>query len=64
MISDLRPGYRKFICPECSHEWQEATRDFRSMSGEACSKCGEWTTPSIRWVDLSLPVDEYGNLTS
>jgi Zn finger protein HypA/HybF involved in hydrogenase expression len=57
-----RQGWRWFVCPECSHEWKEETRDSYSPSGVDCPKCQEWCFPVKGEVDTSVLVDNLGNL--
>jgi len=57
-----RIGWRYFKCPECGNEWLLPTRDCFSPSGEDC-KCGEFASPYKSKQDLSLPHDDYCNLT-
>lgn len=58
----VRQGWRFFHCEDCEHRWKEATRDWRSPSGENCPRCGEWWFPYHGEADASLPVDDMGNL--
>lgn len=58
-----RRGWRYFECDECCTEWFEPSRDCYSHSGENCPNCSAWIHPYRCRQDLSLPVDEYCNLT-
>lgn len=55
-------GWRYFHCEDCEHRWKEATRDYKSPSGENCPRCGEWWFPYFSEADDSLKVDASGNL--
>lgn len=57
----IRRGWRKFVC-ECGHEFELATRDCFSPSGESCLKCCEWVHPSEHRIDAGLACDTMGNL--
>lgn len=58
-----RRGWRTFLCDECGHHWEEATRDCLSPSVDTCPICHEWVHPTASRVDESLPVDKSLNLT-
>lgn len=58
------PGYRMFQCEACANQWQEATRDCHSPSGEHCpdEDCMEFTSPSGHAEHPEWPTDASGNL--
>jgi len=56
-------GWRIFWCDECGEQWESASRDHASPSGEDCQRCGEWVFPYDSRPDGSLPVNQFGNLT-
>lgn len=60
----ITQGWRFFECEDCYHSWKSACRDHLSPSGENCSKCGTPTAPYTGQEDLTLPIDEFGNLRS
>ena len=55
-------GWRVFRCAECGAQWESASRDHASPSGEDCA-CGEWVSPHESRADDTVPCNEYGNLT-
>jgi hypothetical protein len=60
----MRPvaaGWRVFCCDECGAQWESASRDCASPSGEDCA-CGNWVSPHESRADEALLVNEYGNL--
>lgn len=58
------PGYRRFVCDECDHEWWEPTRDCRSPSGEFCpvEDCGAFAHPHGAEAHPEWSTDRSGNL--
>lgn len=62
MKRQLEAGWRAFQCDECGAQWQSASRDHASPSGEDCEKCGAWVFPHLHRPDPTLQCDEFGNL--
>lgn len=60
---EVRQGWRHFRCGGCGAQWESASRDHASPSGEEC-ECGEWVFPHGSRPDAALEVNEYGNLTA
>ena len=60
-MTDMQ-GWCAFQCDECGAQWQSASRDHASPSGEDCEKCGAWVFPHLHWPDPTLQCDEFGNL--
>lgn len=61
-MRSVAAGWRVFRCDECGAQWESASRDHVSPSGEDCA-CGEWVFPHESRPDPTLPVNEHGNLT-
>lgn len=57
----LMCGWRVFRCDACGAQWEAASRDYASPSGEDCA-CGEWVMPHAFRPDDTLPIDKFGNL--
>lgn len=57
----LAAGWRIFHCDGCGKQWESASRDHASPSGEECD-CGEWVSPHDSRADNTLPCNEFGNL--
>jgi len=58
----VRRGWRTFLCDECGHHYEAATRDAMSPSGDTCPECNEVNFPTEYRIDAELPCDDYGNL--
>lgn len=58
----VRRGWRTFLCDECGHHYEAATRDAMSPSGDTCPECNEVNFPSEYRIDAELHCDNYGNL--
>lgn len=59
---EVRRGIRSFACSNCSHKWDEASRDHRSPSVETCPNCDEETSPCDSLPAPWLKTDDMGNL--
>lgn len=58
----LFPGYRTFRCEECGNSWEELTRDYKSPSLDICPVCRSECHPISNRIDITIPVDKFGNL--
>jgi hypothetical protein len=58
----VRRGWRSFLCDECGHHYEAATRDAMSPSGDTCPECNEANFPNEYRIDAELPCDASGNL--
>ena len=55
-------GWRFFKCDECIKGWAIMSRDHTSNSVDTCPECGDDLRPVKSVLDLSVKVDQLGNL--
>lgn len=58
----VRRGWRTFHCDECGLQWELATRDAMSPSGDTCPECDEVNFPKSYRIDADIVCDKWGNL--